>query len=284
MLNYEMPDTVERAVSALNASEAATIVAGGTLAMPGITSGRTDSVTAIDLSKLAIDSIVTNGVSPHSPLASNQSADGLVELGACVRISQVVAHDEPAVRLLRAAGQSIGGPALRNLASVGGNIFHGGDLSAALLALGAVLLISGAEGAESASEFGLDRFYDQGMASSPGLLTHVRYATSDVQSFGFRKFSRRAFNAPSIVSAAVCQRSSGAVIGLIGAGPHPLAIHTDDDVLQYSSKQLEDLVEQHCVAPPLSDAHATSNYRRQMIPRVIADAVSDARAQTLGLG
>jgi len=61
-----------------------------------------------------------------------------VRLGSGVTMSQIIGH--PALSWLAPAARSIGGPAIRNVATVGGNLFAAspyGDLATALLALDA---------------------------------------------------------------------------------------------------------------------------------------------------
>ena len=70
---------------------------------------------------------------------------GRIEIGATVTMAQIASH--PALSFLQPVALSIGGPAVRNMATVGGNLFAPypyGDFAVALLALGAEVLSEGA--------------------------------------------------------------------------------------------------------------------------------------------
>ena len=70
-----------------------------------------------------------------------------VELGAAVTMARVAA--EPKLAYLKPVADSIGGPAVRNMATVGGNLFARypyGDFAVALLALGAEVVTETANG------------------------------------------------------------------------------------------------------------------------------------------
>ena len=71
-------------------------------------------------------------------------ADRNVLIGASVTMAAVTRH--PALSALAAAAGAVGGPAIRNMATVGGNLFAPtpyGDFTVAMLALGAQVEIGG---------------------------------------------------------------------------------------------------------------------------------------------
>ena len=85
---------------------------------------------AVSLSRLGLDGI--------------ERANGSVRIGTCTTLAQLAASD--GLPALAAAAASIGGPALRNTATVGGNLFADapyGDLAVALLARDAVVEVTG---------------------------------------------------------------------------------------------------------------------------------------------
>ena len=64
--------------------------------------------------------------------------EGRAEIGAAATMASIVAHAD--LQFLRPVASSIGGPAVRAMATVGGNLFAPypyGDFAVALLALGA---------------------------------------------------------------------------------------------------------------------------------------------------
>ena len=85
----------------------------------------------------------------HAPeLQQIEVGDNVVRLGASVAMSTIARI--PALAFLAPVARSIGGPAVRAAATVGGNLFAPnpyGDFGVALLALDAVVAIEGPEGA-----------------------------------------------------------------------------------------------------------------------------------------
>jgi CO/xanthine dehydrogenase FAD-binding subunit len=80
-------------------------------------------------------------------------------LGSAVTMSQIIRH--PALDWLVPAARSIGGPAIRNVATVGGNLFAAspyGDLATALLALDAQVHLYTPLGER---KLGIDQFFAQ---------------------------------------------------------------------------------------------------------------------------
>ena len=113
-----------------------------------------------------------------SPMASgstgSSSRDGRIEIGATVTMAEIALH--PALAFLQPVALSIGGPAVRNMATVGGNLFAPypyGDFAVALLALGAEVLSEGADGPQTV---GLETFLAGREAMKPSVVRSVVFA------------------------------------------------------------------------------------------------------------
>src|SRR4051794_38538104 len=121
-LSLQTFPTVGEAAAALGARTR--YLGGGTLVVRACNEG--------DLSR---DTLVR----PSDPVLRRiEIADRNVLIGASVTMAAVARH--PALSALAAAAGAVGGPAIRNMATVGGNLFAPtpyGDFSVAMLALGA---------------------------------------------------------------------------------------------------------------------------------------------------
>ena len=128
-----MPVTVKtcaspaEAAAALSSDRGARFIAGGTLVMRALNEGDVDISTLVRLGDRALARIEARGAR--------------MALGAGVTLAQILRERDLA--FLHPVVRSIGGPAIRTTATVGGNLFAAspfGDLAVALLALDAVRL------------------------------------------------------------------------------------------------------------------------------------------------
>src|SRR5882724_5823272 len=126
--------TVPEAAGALSAERGARYIGGGTLVMRSVNEGDLSFSTVVRVRDRDLGNIRASG--------------GRVTIGAGVTLAQVLRERELA--FLHATARSIGGPAVRNMGTVGGNLFAPapfGDLAVALLALDAVVSVQGGLGA-----------------------------------------------------------------------------------------------------------------------------------------
>src|SRR6185295_11079478 len=122
------------AAAALSADRAARYLGGGTLVMRALNEG-----------DVSISSVVR--ASDHA-LMRIDAAGPRVTIGAGVTFARILAERDLA--FLHAPARSIGGPAVRNMGTVGGNLFAPnpyGDFTVALLALDAAVAVAGGFGA-----------------------------------------------------------------------------------------------------------------------------------------
>ncbi|MCA3340504.1 MAG: FAD binding domain-containing protein [Roseomonas sp.] len=195
-----------------------------------------------------------------------QSGDGF-EIGAGVTMSALANHAELA--FLHPVVRAIGGPQIRNMATIGGNLFAEppyGDLAAALLALGARLVMAGGQ-ARPIEEFFRDR-------KRAGLITAIQLPRPrDSKSFAFHKVSRVKPKGVSVMSfSALLPRDAGRLRGVriacIGLGPGPLRAFSAERALEgqvldaASITRAAQLVTDG--SEPPTDALASSWYRREV--------------------
>lgn len=206
-----MSVTVERAVTAAEAEAAvargARVLAGGTILMRAVNAGDPRLGRLVVLADPALRRI---GSGPEG-----------VSLGALVTMAEVAAARETG--FLAPVARQVGGPAIRTMATVGGNLFARrgyGDLAVALLALGARVILA-REGPREIGEFLRGR-------ERAGLVLAVEVPRPrEPRAFAFRKVTRVQPVGVALMSVAVHLpreggRIRGARVALGGMGPHPL--------------------------------------------------------------
>ncbi len=97
------------------------LIGGGTVTTPTLFQGASAHTDVADLACAGLDAVSID--------------DGGVRIGAMLRIAEF--ERITALEPLRVAARSVGAPASRNLATVGGNVVYRGDLAFTLLALDA---------------------------------------------------------------------------------------------------------------------------------------------------
>ena len=268
-----IPETVDQAVETLSVPDRkALILGGGTLVQPLITLGIDVHDVVIDLDHLALNRIV---------LENDQ-----VSCGAMVRLAQL-AQALPQ-DYIQAAVASISGPAVRNLATVGGNLFAKppyGDLATLLLALDAEVELASSKETRRLS---LNDFYllrDNAEASSMKgvLVTHIRFSIDPARKVVFRKMARRQLNSGAIVTVALSLRFDHAIvrearIALGGVSHRPIRALSAERILTGSNLDSEAIASAAQAARqdcnPQTDAYASAWYRERMVPVQIRRALN----------
>jgi CO/xanthine dehydrogenase FAD-binding subunit len=230
-LAVHVPESVDEVVGLL--SGGGTVIAGGTHVMPRV--GHTAEL--VSLRRVGLTGI--------------SESDGEITIGAATTLTQVGRE----VAFLRDAIESIASPTIRNMATVGGNLFvpqpHG-DLSVCLLALDATVTIVDGDGAR-----------DVGVAEAAGLVTQVRFKAPE--RWFYTKAMRRRQNSASIVTVA----SDGVRIALGGVARTPVrALAAEQALAGTIDREHVDAAAAAAVeaAEPFDDAFASAWYRRRVLP------------------
>jgi xanthine dehydrogenase small subunit len=188
-----MPVTVKtfatsgEAAAALSSERDARYLGGGTLVMRALNEGDVSVATIVR----ATDRALT-----HLDIAGPR-----ITIGAGVTFARVLAEQELA--FLHPVAGSIGGPAVRNMGTIGGNLFAPnpfGDFTVALLALDAIVAVQSGYGARDVpiEEFLAGRARLQG-----GLVLAVSLRRpSDAEAFRYRKIARIRPKGGSVVTLA----------------------------------------------------------------------------------
>lgn len=257
---YFLPESVDEALGLLaEHGPDLMVMAGGTLAMPLINEGVSIPEKIMGLRRAGLDTV--------------RQVDGALELGATATLTQVAAQD--AIPLLGEAARHIGGWAIRNMGTVGGNLFApppAGDLAAALLALDATVTLMGKNGERTLP---LADFFTGFMATAvePGeIVTGVRVPLPEGRAVFF-KHARKSSNTPSIVTVVAHLVMDGDTVGqariaLNGVGPHPLRARAAEAALTgqpLDATSIEAAAEAAASeSEPFTDAIASEWYRRKM--------------------
>ena len=263
--SYYLPLSIEEATNLLaDKGPDMLVLAGGTLAMPLINEGVSTPEQVMGLKKVGLDYM--------------KEANGNFVVGATTTLSQMVLQDE--IPVLQEAAQAVGGWAIRNMGTVGGNLFApppGGDFAVALLALDAKLVLRNIQGERVIS---IGDFYTGFMMNAllPGeIVTEVHIPIPRGQSV-YLKYGRRGANTPSIVTVAVnlvfdADSVQEAKIALNAVGPFPFRARKAEKFLvgnpwtDHSIRTAAELAVEE--SEPFTDPIASEWYRRKMIPVIV---------------
>jgi CO/xanthine dehydrogenase FAD-binding subunit len=267
---YYQPQSMNEAVNLLaEHGPALLVMAGGTIAMPLINEGISIPEQVMGLRRAGLDYV--------------DASNGALKIGATATLTQMLAQTH--IPLLGQAAQHVGGWAIRNMGTVGGNLFApppSGDFAVALLALDAeVRLVS--QGGERVLP--LRDFYTGFMttALAPGELVGEILVPRPGGKTVYLKYGRRHANTPAVVSVAAQVWLDGgqvqdARLALNGVGPHPLRATQAEQALIGASLDAETIAAAASAAAgecqPFSDPVASEWYRRKMVDVFVRRALT----------
>lgn len=258
---YLMPRSVPVAIGLLQRHGSELLVmAGGTVAMPLINEGISLPERVMSLRHAGMDRLEQRG--------------DVLAIGAAATLSQLFAQD--AVPLLSEAARHTASWSIRNMGTVGGNLFTpppGGDVAVALLALDAQVRLAGPRGERilPLAEF-FTGFMTNALAPDE-LLVEITVSLAARQT-AFLKFGRKHANTPAVVTVAIAlERRDGMVsaarIALGAAGPHPIRATNAEAVLvgvALDAGAIEPAAQAATgECQPFTDGIATEWYRRRMV-------------------
>ena len=225
---YLLPGSAEEAAAELGAEVA--VMGGGTTVMPAVHAGTLDASRVVGLARAGLAGIERDG--------------GRTTIGAMTPLAALDgALAEPA--------RAVGGPALRNMATIGGNLVIGGDVATALVALGAEVSLS-------SRTIPVAEFWS---SFRPGEEIVLSVSFDDDPGLVFLRLARRAANSPAVVSVAV----SRGRVALGAVAPHPVL-------------SVADPVRAAAEIDPPDDAVASAWYRRRMTELFVRRALEAADA------
>lgn len=252
------PRSLAEAHSILGNTDRAVVLAGGTVVMAVQNHGTDAFGTLVSLRGSGLSGIGISG--------------GRATIGATTTLSEIEAVDDLA--FLLPALDAIGSPTIRNMATVGGNLFVKqpyGDFAACLIALGAEATIAGPAGQRSEP---VERTVTAPLGKGE-IVASVSFALPAAGTFKFRKAARKAFNSAAIVTvAAVVGTSSGVVSScrIALGGVAKSAIRAGSVEAALTGKPLDRANVEAAAKEaakdiaPFDDAYASAWYRARVTP------------------
>jgi len=260
-----MPVTVKtfassgEAAAALSSDRGARYLGGGTLVMRALNEGDVSISTVVRVTDRALTRIDVSGAR--------------VVIGAGVTLARVLAERDLA--FLHPPARSIGGPAVRNMGTVGGNLFAPspyGDFTVALLALDATVSVQGGFGVRDVP---IEEFLQSRERQSGALVLSVscqRPASADA--FRYRKIARIKPKGGSVITLAAHLpvsggRIAGARIALGSMAPTQMRAKAAERALEGRSLDASTMAAAAAAvaegSAPADNALASAWYRREIV-------------------
>jgi CO/xanthine dehydrogenase FAD-binding subunit len=260
-----MPVTVKtfassgEAAAALSSDRGARYLGGGTLVMRALNEGDVSISTVVRVTDRALTRIDVSGAR--------------VVIGAGVTLARVLAERDLA--FLHPPARSIGGPAVRNMGTVGGNLFAPspyGDFTVALLALDATVSVQGGFGVRDVP---IEEFLQSRERQSGALVLAVscqRPASADA--FRYRKIARIKPKGGSVITLAAHLpmsggRITGARVALGSMAPMQMRAKAAERALEGRSLDASTMAAAAAAvaegSSPADNALASAWYRREIV-------------------
>lgn len=280
--DYYAPGTVEEAVALLAKLEDddidAKIIAGGQSLMPmlGLRMARPEAL--VDLGKI-------------KALKYIREEDGVIAIGAMT--SKSAAEDSDLIKakqpLFHAATENIGHRQIRNQGTVGGSFAHAdpaAEYGAIAMALGMEMVVAGPDGERTVPA---DEFYVSFLTTDidcTEVLTEVRMPVMPAGTgWAFQEMARRVGDL-ALAGVAVTLRLQGGqcidvVIAVFGVNATAARLSDAEQVVNGKSPDEALFAQAGKVAAaeidqPISDVHASAEYRRALIETLVARCLAQA--------
>lgn len=281
---YVEPKTLEETCQFLNEQEEAKILAGG----------------------VSLLVLLKNRLLNPSHLVNLKTVTGLdrmewIDQGG-LRIGALNRHRDilfsPLIQkhcpLLSEAASKIATPPIRNLGTVGGNLCHGepaADFPPPLIALNATLKLVSAEGERGVPIEEFFTGYYETILRRGEILTEIHIPPLPPRSGGTYIKLDKVTNAMAIVGVASMislderGRCIGAGIGLGGVASTPLKFEKGREILlgeQIKATHIDHVArEAQAMANPISNIHASSEYRKEMVYILTRRALQESLKRAL---
>ncbi len=287
IVNIEKPDTMEAALRMLSSNPKLKIIAGGTDVLIHMRSGALEEAELLSIRDIP-------GMNEISILE-----DGTISIGAMATFAQINRNDiiNTHLPVLSEAAVSVGGPQIRNMATIGGNICNGAvsaDSAATLFAYNAVLKLVSSSG-ERLVQIG-DFYAGPGKVKLlPGeILTNVLISKDDYMKTGgcYIKYSgRKAMDIAMLAVSTVCRVEGNKLadvrIALGVAAPTPIRCSEAEAYAKDKEITAEALKEISRLAVKASRARdswrASKAYREHLIEVLTFRALKEAVKRSGGV-
>jgi xanthine dehydrogenase small subunit len=253
--------TMAEAAGMISADPRVKLLSGGTILMRDINEGRLGDATLLRITDPLFQQV--------------QASSSRIELGAGVTMASILGNRD--LGFLHPVARAIGGPAIRNMATLGGNLFAPtpyGDLAVALLALDAQVMVMAGYG--SARAVPIEEFFAQSGRGEPRLVASVQFnRPQNAGDFRFLKVSRVKPKGISVLSIAAhlpgsSLRITQARIAYGAMAPMPIRARGVERALEGRALDATSRLSARNAAlegiDPATDAIASAWYRREVLP------------------
>lgn len=236
------------------------VMGGGTVVMPLINGGVTSPDRVMGLKHAGLDYI--------------RQSNNHLDIGAAVPLGDM--FDLRTIPMLQEAARNTATWTVRNLGTVGGNLFvppPAGDFAVALLALDAWLKFASRNGERVIPIWDFYTGFLSNVMEDGEILVEIQVPVPPGKTAYF-KYGRKLLNTPSIVTVATHLAMTGrqveqARIALNGVGPHPIRALNAESTLAGNKLDRESIklaaTEAAKECEPFSDSIASEWYRRKMV-------------------
>ena len=251
--------SASEAAGALSSDRSARYLGGGTLVMRALNEGDVSVSTIVRAQDQALTRIDASG--PR------------ITLGAGATFARVLAERDLA--FLHAPARSIGGPAVRNMGTIGGNLFAPspyGDFTVALLALDATVAVAGGFGARDVP---IEEFLQARDRQSGTLVLSVSCTRpASAEAFRYRKIARIKPKGGSVITLAAHLpvsggRIAGARIALGSMAPTQIRARAAERALEGRALDAATIAAAASAATegtsPSDNALGSAWYRREIV-------------------
>jgi aerobic carbon-monoxide dehydrogenase medium subunit len=244
-----IPTSPEEAAAVFGDGANLTVFGGGTILLPEISAGRLSPARALLLHRARLDGVETSG--------------DVVRIGAMTTIAALVEGTDD---LLTRFAEHIGDREVRQTATVGGNLCASsgigaqrGDLGAPLIALGARVTSTGKGGERTEP---VEDFLSGDRTGR--LVLSIEYDRPSGPTAA-EMMRRRHAHSYAVANVAVCATNGDLRIGISGVGPLAVRARSVEQ-----SRNAADVLKD---AEPVSDALASADYRRKLLPLLVQRAL-----------
>lgn len=278
--NVLEPETLEEALKMLEGNPELKIIAGGTDVLIRMHHGNFEGAQLLSIRNI-------KGINEINLLE-----DGTITIGAMVSFSQLFRNEiiNRYIPVLGEAVMNIGGPQIRTMGTIGGNVCNGAvsaDSASTLFALNALLKINSNVGERMVP---IQEFYEGPgkVKLNPGeMLTaiHISKANYDTLSGRYIKYSnRKALDIAMLGVSVLCSVSDGKFndlrIALGVAAPTPIRCYEAEDYAKgkdTSNKTIDEIGSYALKASKARDSwRASKAYREHLIETLTIRAIKEA--------
>ncbi|MCP4337708.1 MAG: xanthine dehydrogenase FAD-binding subunit XdhB [Desulfobulbaceae bacterium] len=278
--SYHKASSVDEAIALLSQNPDAIPIAGGTDVLVRLHGHNSKYSHLVDIHDVAELKKVT------------MESDGTIVIGSGLTFTEL-AHNRVVsenIPVLNEGGSSVGGPQVRNVATVGGNICNGapsGDSASPLLVLNATVELKGPDGVR---QLPLHDFYQgpgQVDRKAGEIMTCLRIASEDYRGWSahyYKYAMREAMDIATIGCGAACKIENGKIVGLrLGfavAGPTPLRCRSTEEkaIGRQANEALLEMVKNSVLSDlrPRDSWRAAKDFREQIIKTLTERVLREA--------